>query len=157
MDGIQFFTLSLGGALFFMGWLLTAGNWANWKKPGKGFKSKEEAALIQGRWGRRVHMSLALMGLGAAIALGAFLGREKITALYWYGVVALALWMSVLAIVDGGATWSYVCRVRRELAKKRKAIVNEVAARSPRLLNQMEQTEPNSDTDGAQQNRLEHH
>lgn len=156
MDGIQLFTLSLGGALFLMGWLLTAGNWANWKNPGKAFKSKEEATLIHGRAGRRVHMSLSLVGLGAAVMLGAFLGREKITALYWYGVVALALWMSILAILDGGATWSYVMRVRRELAKKRKAIVNEVAARSPRLINQMEPIESlKIDQDETSRNRNE--
>lgn len=130
MDSIQLFTLSLGGSLSLLGWILTAGNWANLKAPRKGFKNQEEAALISGRLGRRLHMSVALLGLGAAITLGAFLGREKITAFYWYGVIALALWMSVLAILDGGATWSHVIRVRRELVKKRKAILSEVAVRS---------------------------
>jgi hypothetical protein len=130
MDRIQLFTLSLGGSLSLLGWILTAGNWANWKAPRNQFKNQEEAALIAGRLGRRLHMSIALLGLGAAISLGAFLGREKIAAFYWYGVVALALWMSVLAILDSGATWSYVIRVRRELANKRKAIVSEVGARS---------------------------
>src|SRR6187455_1137716 len=110
MDTIQLFTLALGSSLFGMGWILTAGNWSNWKAPLPSGKSQEETALLQGRNGRRLHMSIALMGLGAAVATGAFLGRERITAIYWYGVIALALWMSLLAIVDGGLTWSYVIR-----------------------------------------------
>lgn len=130
MDSLQLFTLSLGVALALLGWVLTAGNWANWNAPRKQFKNQEEAALIQGRLGRRLHMSIALVGLGLAITLGAFLGREKTTAFYWYGVVALALWMSVLAIMDGSATWSYVIRVRRALARKRSAIVSEVVTRA---------------------------
>lgn len=130
MDSLQLFTLSLGVALALLGWVLTAGNWAIWNAPRKKFKSQEEETLIQGRLGRRLHMSIALVGLGLAISLGAFLSREKATAFYWYGVVALALWMSILAIIDGSATWSYVIRVRRALARKRNAIVSEIASRA---------------------------
>jgi hypothetical protein len=129
MDVIQVFTLSLGSSLFGMGWILTTGNWSNWKNPPPS-KNLEEAALIQGRNGRRLHMSIALMGLGMAVAGGAFLGREKITAIYWYGVIALALWMSLLAILDGGATWSYVIRVRRRLEKQRESILSDATERA---------------------------
>lgn len=127
MDGIQLFALSLGGSLLFLGWFLTAGNRAGIQNSDKG-RSGEEAALLQGRLSRRMHMSVALMGLGAAIALGSFLGRERVTTFYWYGVVALATWMCVLAILDGGATWSYVLRARRKLAKRREQILSEAAS-----------------------------
>lgn len=130
MDGVQFFALALGSSLFLMGWALAAGNWSLWKNRPASYRSTEEADLLAGRLGRRLHISLALLGLGLAIALGAFLGRDRITAFYWYGVVALALWMSVLALLDGGATWRYVLRVRRQLAAKREAILSEAAARS---------------------------
>lgn len=130
MDIIQVFTLSLGSSLFGMGWILTAGNWANWRSSPPPSKNHEETLLILGRNGRRLHMSIALMGLGAAVAFGAFLGRERITAIYWYGVIALALWMSLLAIMDGSATWSYVIRVRRRLERQREAILSEAAERA---------------------------
>jgi hypothetical protein len=130
MDGVQYFTMALGVSLFVLGWFLSSGNWANFKAPRSSFKNQDEEALLKGRTGRRLHMSLVLTGLGAAIFVGAFLGRERVTAFYWYGVAALALWMSVLAILDGGATWTYVIRVRRKLAKKREAIIGEVAARA---------------------------
>lgn len=142
MDGIQLFTLSLGSSLVLLGWMLTSSNWANLKAPKKSFKNHDEAALIQGRLGRRLHMSIALLSLGFAIALGAFLGREKITAFYWYGVVALALWMSVLAIFDGSATWGYVIRMRRKLAKKRREILSEAATRQATARELVESVKP---------------
>jgi hypothetical protein len=130
MDGVQYFALALGIALFLLGSAHAAGNWALWKNRASTYRNREEADLLVGRLGRRLHISVILMGLGLAIACGAFLGRNRLTAYYWYGVVALAVWMSILALVDGGATWSYVLRVRRRLAAKRAALLSEVAARS---------------------------
>lgn len=139
MDEIQLFTAALGASLLLLGWTLTVANWSNWKRPRKPSKTQAEEVLIQARLGRRLHMSIVLVGLGFAVILGAFLGREKMTAFYWYGVVALALWMSLLAIFDGSATWSHVIRVRRELAKKRKSIMSDLASRQARVreLNQL--------------------
>ena len=93
-----------------------------WKRLKKEELDERELNFRRRQFRRRLQTSAMIGLLGVAIVVGQLLLRDAVKPLlkfqvyYWIGVLALLLWIVLLAVADMVATSAYYSRERSDLA-----------------------------------------
>lgn len=103
-----------------------------WKRQQRQSLAGFETSFYRQRHRRRMQISVLLAIVAVAMAVGVWLSNPLVWSIFWFGVLAVLVWIIVLAMLDASSSHVFFDRIRSRHLAEQAALQRELLEQARR-------------------------